>query len=86
MVINMKLYYMRDNHTFRALPLDVDKALAVIMEEFLAGYIYGMLCTKSTKDWRILHANGDWFEFKPLARNWLQHKINLDNFNKQLGE
>jgi hypothetical protein len=42
----MNLYYMRDNHTFRALPLDVEQAVAAVREEFEDGYTSGMLCTK----------------------------------------
>lgn len=41
-----KIWYMRDNHTFRQLPENVDAALRDIAEELDAGYTSGMLCTK----------------------------------------
>ena len=41
-----KIWYMRDNHTFRQLPENVDAALRDIEEELDAGYTSGMLCTK----------------------------------------
>lgn len=42
----MNIYYMRDNHTFRKLTTDVAEAKAAIIEEFEAGYKYGMLGTR----------------------------------------
>ena len=42
-----KWYYMRDNHTFRELKGDEKDFKMILMEEFLAGNTYGMLCTKT---------------------------------------
>jgi hypothetical protein len=72
----MKLYYMRDNHTFRELPLDIDGAIAGCREEFHAGYTSGMLCKKPdtfppTKDSSV-HAMSDWSSFEDEARDWLE--------------
>jgi hypothetical protein len=52
-------YYMRDNHTFRKLSGDEKDIRHAIMEEFLDGYTYGMLCTK-TKGYEhiTIHASG----------------------------
>ena len=72
------LYYMRDNHTFRSLPLDVEKALQAVHEEFDAGYTYGMLCSK-LKGVGYLHANGSKRseEFFMAAREWLQDAVDV---------
>ena len=43
----IKIYYMRDNHTFSPLSLNLEEALSKIESEFAAGYTYGMVCSKS---------------------------------------
>ena len=40
----MKIYYMRDNHTFLPLSFDVNTAIIQIKSEFKAGYTCGMVC------------------------------------------
>jgi hypothetical protein len=68
----MKLYYMRDNHTFRPLPLDIEGAIAGCREEFDAGYTSGMLCrTPHTFPEINVHAMSDWSDFEARAREWL---------------
>ena len=43
----MTIWYMRDNHTFLPLPLDVDKAMKRLRAAFIDELdTYGMLCTK----------------------------------------
>ena len=70
----MKIWYMRDNHTFLSLPLDVDKAMKRLRAAFIDELdTYGMLCTKegpmkSTNE----HARSDWAEFEPRARAWIE--------------
>lgn len=75
----MKLWYMRDNHTFRELPLSVEQAMEAIREEFVAGYSYGMLCTKRPGAAAPLHAGKRYDEFVPLARDWLAAEIAARN-------
>ena len=70
-----KAYYMRDNHSFRRLPLEVDAAMAAIREEFDDGWTGGMLCTKDYRmDRRNVHANGKehWAEFESAGRVWME--------------
>lgn len=71
-------WYMRDNHTFRRLPLDVEAALAVMREERDSGETYGMLCGRPTGVVPgVVHA-GDaarWDDFEAAARPWLQAAI-----------
>lgn len=71
-------WYMRDNHTFRALPLDVDAALAVMREERDAGQTYGMLCGRPdgvVPD--VVHAGSaaEWPTFEAAARSWLETAV-----------
>lgn len=42
----MTLWYMRDNHTFRKLPLDPDRAIAAMREEWDDGYTGGCLFSR----------------------------------------
>jgi hypothetical protein len=75
-----KLYYMRDNHTFRLLPLDVEQAISVLRDEFDERYTYGMLCSKSftaADGYEPCHARQDFAEFEPRARQWLTRWINF---------
>ena len=69
-----RIWYMRDNHTFVALPPEVDGAMARLEETFHGYYgTYGMLCTK-TGPMRstALNAGKEWSEFAPRARAWIE--------------
>lgn len=66
-----KSYYMRDNHTFLPLPVDVEAALDALYREFCEGDAFGMLCTKHEDLKRVIHADGDWEKFRHEARRWL---------------
>lgn len=74
----VRCWYMRDNHTFRALPLDVECALAVMRQERDAGDTYGMLCGKPSG---VLpgpvHARSaaEWPAFEDAARPWLETAV-----------
>ena len=75
----VRIWYMRDNHTFRPLPLDVEQALAVMREERDAGQTHGMLCGKpegGVVDAPI-HAPGaaDWAAFESGASPWLARAV-----------
>jgi hypothetical protein len=75
----VRCWYMRDNHIFRALPLDVEQALAVMRQERDAGDTYGMLCGRP--DGGVLpppvHAGAaaDWPAFEAKARPWLEAAV-----------
>lgn len=71
----VRAWYMRDNHTFRALPLDVEAALAAMREERDAGHTYGMLCGRpSAVVPDHVHARdaARWPQFEAAARPWLE--------------
>lgn len=74
----VRIWYMRDNHTFRALPLDVDGALAAMREERDAGQTYGMLCGIPYGVIRgVVHAYSaeEWPAFEAEARPWLESAV-----------
>jgi hypothetical protein len=75
----MKIYYMRDNHTFLPLPLDVGVSESLLRQEFDDGHTCGMLCSKDPKMRDLLHARGsDQSEqFFQDARKWVQRAIDL---------
>ena len=72
-------WYMRDNHTFRALPLDVEQALAVMREERDEGNTYGMLCGKPEGGVvpPPIHARtaAEWPSFEAAAGPWLEKAV-----------
>ena len=71
------IYYMRDNHTFRALPLDVEAAIGAMREERDAGNTYGMLCSQQITN--VVHAPSaaEWDDFELRAREWLEAAIKV---------
>lgn len=74
----VRCWYMRDNHTFRALPLDVEAALAVMRQERDAGDTYGMLCgNPSGVVPGPVHARSaaEWPAFEDAARPWLETAV-----------
>ena len=69
-----KVWYMRDNHTFRALPMDVEGALEAMREERDAGNTFGMLCCSGVAmRIEVVHAGAafDWQHFEAEARPYL---------------
>ena len=71
-------WYMRDDHTFRRLPLDVEAALAVMREERDAGHTYGMLCGRPRGVVPpVVHARtaAQWDAFEAQARPWLKAAV-----------
>lgn len=74
----VKVYYMRDNHTFLPVPLYEDQAMAVLMREFLTGTRRGMLCSKHPKlENSSVNANGKWEDFEDPAREFMRQAIAL---------
>jgi len=72
----MKFWYMRDNHTFRRLPVDVEGAVSVLKEEIDGGNTYGMLCGHGEDGHHLrtnVHARSaaEWPAFEAAAREWL---------------
>lgn len=75
----MKIWYMRDNHTFRPLPLDVEAAIDTLRNEFDQGNTYGMLCSKEPALSDSVHAKDkdSWVAFEAEARKWLTRAVTL---------
>ena len=74
----VQAWYMRDNHTFRALPLDVEAALTAMREERDAGQTYGMLCgSPNGVVPGPVHARtaAEWPAFETAARPWLETAV-----------
>lgn len=70
-----RIWYMRDNHTFRSLPMTVDGALEVMREERDAGNTFGMLCCGGVPmRIEVVHAEfaADWQHFEAKARPFLE--------------
>jgi hypothetical protein len=75
-------YYILEDKKRRLLPLNVDEAIEVLREEFIAGHTHGTLCVKDARgddDGDALVAQGehDWATFEVKARAWLAKAINL---------
>jgi hypothetical protein len=71
---------MRDNHTFRPLPLDVEAALEIMRAERDAGQTHGMLCGNPSILLKgVVHAPGaaKWKDFEQRARAWLEAAIEV---------
>jgi len=73
----MKIYYLRDNHTFRHVSNNVIEALQQIREEFDAGFTSGML---SSRDVPIdgIHAHGDFLDFSVKVVQWYKEIRDVD--------
>ena len=54
----MKVYYMRDNHSFVQIPRDPGEAEDILRQEFDDGYTHGTLFCRSPGGEFMLHANG----------------------------
>lgn len=65
----MRIWYMRDNHTFKLLSADPKTAKAEITEEFERGYTYGMLFTRDVPI-RTEHASGNLEQFLLKVDVW----------------
>jgi hypothetical protein len=75
-------YYILEDKKRRVLPLNVDEAIEIIREEFIAGHTHGTLCMKDASgsdDGNVLAARGehDWAAFELKARAWLANAIGL---------
>jgi hypothetical protein len=75
-------YYVLEDKKRRALPLNVDEAIEILREEFIAGHTHGALCIEDAlgdEDGDELVARGerDWATFELKARTWLAKAINL---------
>jgi len=54
----VKIYYMRDNHSFVPIPRDPGEAEDILRQEFDEGYMHGTLFCRSPGKEFVLHANG----------------------------
>lgn len=76
----MTLYFMRENHTFRQLPLALGPAFLMIREEVDNGDTFGSVLTDNIEDGQIPvrgRADGDkWDEFVLEATPLINRAIN----------
>lgn len=77
----MKIYYMRDNHAFVHIPLDVSLAESILRQEFSDGWTYGMMCSHSEGMKDLLHASGgeNAEQFFNDAKDWVSKAIKIAN-------
>jgi hypothetical protein len=74
--VPIKLYYMRDNHTFVPLPLDTEAAEVILKNELKCGYTHGMLCSHAMPgDYVHAHGLDREEDFLEKAREWIQTAI-----------
>ncbi|MEK4031645.1 hypothetical protein WOA01_00980 [Methylocystis sp. IM2] len=76
------LFYVRENNTLRKLPKDIDAAIEIIREEFVAGHTQGMLCRKDRDlnyvgEGLFAHGVENWADFESRARLWLSHSLDV---------
>jgi hypothetical protein len=70
----MKIWYMRDNHTFRPLSSEWEIAKTELADEFSKGHTYGMLCSKDFPNNPVHAGSGEkFFEFIVAAENWYKN-------------
>lgn len=74
----MKIFYMRENHTFLPLPLNVEESVAAIREEFDNGHGHGSLCCKSVPN-GFIDANGDVDKFEAQVRDFYAANVTEQN-------
>lgn len=75
-------FYILEDKKQRPLPLNVDQAIELLREEFIAGHTHGTLCVRDASgrdEGDVLEAQGehDWAAFEFKARAWLTKAINL---------
>jgi hypothetical protein len=75
-------YYILEDKKRRLLPLNVDEAIEILREEFIAGHTHGTLCIKDLSgadvgDALVARGEHDWATFEFKARAWLAKAINL---------
>lgn len=77
---HLSIYYARDNHTFKELPLDVEKSVSILRQEFAAGNSYGMLCAYPQGIIDVVHAGrkSEIEDFITRAIPWLEKCIELN--------
>jgi hypothetical protein len=73
-------YYILEDKKRRLLPLNVDEAIEILREEFIAGHTHGSLCVADASGnlgGDVIEARGehDWAAFESRARAWLARAI-----------
>jgi hypothetical protein len=73
-------YYILEDKKRRPLPLNVDEAIEILREEFIAGHTHGVLCIEDScgaVDGEVLEAQGErnWAAFESKARAWFTKAV-----------
>jgi hypothetical protein len=79
---DVTLYYILEDQKLRTLPFNVEAAIELLREEFIAGHSHGVLCVKDANgnnEGDVLRARGerDWPAFEEKARAWLTKAIDI---------
>ena len=79
--MKIRIWYMRDNHTFLELPLDVELALDAMRAERDNGYTFGFLLCGHPDGVvpKPVHSDGirQWRAFEIAARTWLEAAVSV---------
>ncbi len=76
------IYYVLEDKKLRSLPFNVEAAIEILREEFIAGHTHGVLCVKDSKggdegDRLMARGERDWPAFEAKARAWLIKATNI---------
>jgi hypothetical protein len=76
------IYYILEDRKLRALPFNVEAAIEILREEFIAGHTHGVLCVKDSngddeEDRLMARGEHDWPAFEVKARAWLVKAISI---------
>jgi hypothetical protein len=76
------IYYVLEDRKLRALPFNVEAAIEILREEFIAGHTHGVLCVKGANgddegDRLMARGEREWPAFEMRARAWLMKAINI---------
>jgi ABC-type phosphonate transport system ATPase subunit len=76
------IYYVLEDRKLRELPFNVEAAIDLLREEFIAGHTHGVLCVKDANgddegDRLMARGERDWPAFEVKARAWLMKAINI---------
>jgi hypothetical protein len=79
---DVKIYYILEDQKLRALPFNVEAAIEILREEFIAGHSHGVLCVKDANgndagDRLSARGERDWAAFEVAARTWLIKSIDM---------
>jgi ABC-type phosphonate transport system ATPase subunit len=81
------IYYILEDRKLRELPFNVEAAIDVLREEFIAGHTHGVLCVKDANgddegDRLMARGEREWPAFETKARAWLMKAISIASMRR----